>query len=62
MTEHSFWWCLRHGRVEDEAGCAHADRLGPYETREQAAGALEAARARTQARDAQDAAEDDWRR
>lgn len=62
----SFWWCLTHGRVEggssDDAGCANMDRLGPYDSREQAEGALARARERTAARDAQDEAEDDWGR
>lgn len=56
----SYWWCLKHSAVEDDAGCAHTDRLGPYDTREQAAQALAATRARTDAEDARDAAEDDW--
>lgn len=60
----SYWWCLAHGRVEgsgtDDEGCANMDRLGPYDTREQAAGALDRARARTAEQDARDEAEDDW--
>jgi hypothetical protein len=60
----SFWWCLTHNRVEgsatDDSGCANMSRLGPYATEEQAAGALERARARTAEQDARDEAEDDW--
>ena len=60
----SFWWCLTHAGVEGSAsedlGCANLDRLGPYGTREQAAGALDRARARTAEQDAKDAADDDW--
>jgi hypothetical protein len=60
----SFWWCLSHGRVEgsstDDSGCANMDRLGPYGSHEEAAGALERARARTAEQDARDEAEDDW--
>ena len=60
----SFWWCLTHGAVEgsatDDSGCANMDRLGPYDSREQAAAALERARARTAANDARDEAEDGW--
>ena len=60
----SFCWCLKHGRVEgsstDDSGCANMDRLGPYATQDEAAGALERARARTAAQDARDEAEDDW--
>lgn len=58
----SYWWCLNHSRVEDDHGCAHTDRLGPYDTPDDAAQALARARARTEAEDARDAAEDDWGR
>ena len=58
----SFWWCLTHNRVEgsstDDSGCANKDRLGPAATHEEAAGALERARARTAAEDARDEADD----
>ena len=59
----SSWWCLTHARVEgpDDEACANMDRLGPYDTREQAAGALDRAAARTAEQDARDAAEDRWR-
>jgi hypothetical protein len=60
----SFWWCLQHGRVEgsayDDSGCANMSRLGPYDTEEQAAQALDRARARTAALEAEEEAEDDW--
>ncbi|QGU05081.1 hypothetical protein [Corynebacterium comes] len=36
------------------------DRMGPYDTREEAAHALEAAAARNAAADAEDNSEDDW--
>ena len=59
-----YWWCLTHSRVEgspnDDDGCANVDRLGPYASQEQAAGALDSTRARTAAQDAKDEAEDDW--
>lgn len=58
----TYWWCLKHARVEDQDGCAHADRLGPYDTEQEAAEALAKARERTAARDAEDAGEDDWGR
>ena len=61
----SFWWCLTHGHVEgseqDNAGCANMDRLGPYDTREQAGSALTRTWARTAEQDAREQAEDDWR-
>lgn len=60
----SFWWCLNHGTVErsggDELACAVIDRLGPYDTFEQAERALESTAARTAAQDARDEADDDW--
>ncbi len=39
-----FWYCLTHRAVETDSGCAHAERLGPYEEREAAEAALERAR------------------
>jgi hypothetical protein len=60
----SFWWCLTHAAVEgsatDDSGCANMDRLGPYSSQEQAASALDRARARTAENDARDEAEDSW--
>ena len=43
----SYWWCLNHSRVEPDAGCAHAERLGPYSTSEEAEQALERAHERS---------------
>ena len=56
----SFWWCLKHGRVEEGDGCANNERMGPYESQERAAGALQRAAERTAAEDARDKAEDDY--
>lgn len=47
----AYWFCLNHHRVEPEEGCASKDRLGPYETEEEAARALEEAAERTKAWD-----------
>ncbi len=58
----AYWWCLKHERVEDESGCAHTDRLGPYATQQEAQDALATARRRTEEQDARDRAEDDWGR
>ncbi len=55
----AWYWCLDHQRVEPEEGCANYRRLGPYATKEEAAGAIELARARTEEWDAEDRAEDD---
>ncbi|HEX6338619.1 MAG TPA: SPOR domain-containing protein [Jiangellaceae bacterium] len=55
-----WYWCLDHQRVEAGEGCPNDRRLGPYEDRERAERALEIARERTEAWDAEDAAEDAW--
>lgn len=55
-----WYWCLDHERVEPSEGCPNDRRLGPYESREQAERALEIARERTEAWDAEDAAENNW--
>ena len=52
-----YWWCLTHARVEEGPGCPNKERLGPYTSQEQAAGALERTRARTAAEDARDRAD-----
>ena len=56
----TYWWCLTHNRVEEGGGCPNMQRLGPYDTREQAETALDRTRARTAAQDARDEAEDSW--
>lgn len=55
MSDDQPWYfCLHHLAVEPSTGCANAERLGPYATHEEAEGALERARARTEAWEAQD--------
>ena len=49
-----WWYCLRHMSVEPEEGCAHAERLGPYDTEDEAADALHRAAERTAAEDKRD--------
>lgn len=56
----SWWYCLKHGTVEEEHDCALGDRLGPYDSREAAEQALASARQRTADEDARDKADDDW--
>lgn len=56
----SWWWCLTHSRVEEQDACAHSERLGPYDTREQAQGALAAVAERTARLDAEDEADERW--
>ena len=47
----SYWFCLNHHAVEGPDGCAHKDRLGPYDTEEEAARALEKVQERNEAWD-----------
>ncbi|MBK9740601.1 MAG: hypothetical protein IPO93_14115 [Actinobacteria bacterium] len=47
----SYYYCLVHQRVEPEAGCANAERLGPYATEAEAEGALALAKERNAAFD-----------
>jgi len=51
MTEGQWYWCLVHHRVEPYDGCPADDRLGPYASREDAAGALDRAQERNEAWD-----------
>ncbi|GAA0461792.1 hypothetical protein ACFQ2B_23075 [Streptomyces stramineus] len=46
-----WYYCLKHGTVEEGPECRAADRFGPYATREEAAHAMETARDR----------EEEWR-
>jgi hypothetical protein len=56
--EPQFYFCLNHREVEDGAGgCANEFRLGPFDTREAAAGALELARQRTEQWEAEERAD-----
>ncbi len=36
-----YWYCLKHHAVEGEAGCRNQDRLGPYESEDEASHALD---------------------
>ncbi len=47
----AYWYCLKHHTVEPTEGCPNKERLGPYDTETEAAGALEKAAARTEAWD-----------
>jgi hypothetical protein len=53
----SWWWCLRHGAVEEGEGCPNKDRLGPYPSREQAESVITRTTERTEREDARDAEE-----
>jgi hypothetical protein len=42
MTETTrYYFCLKHHSVEGAEGCPAGDRLGPYDTEDEAAHALE---------------------
>ncbi|GIL29964.1 hypothetical protein [Actinocatenispora comari] len=54
--EPRFYWCLRHQRVEDDATkCPARFLLGPFETRQAAADALQQVHERNDEWDAEDA-------
>jgi hypothetical protein len=55
-----WWWCLRHKTVEQGPGCPNMERLGPYDTEQEAAAAPDRTAARTAAEDARDEADDSW--
>ncbi|MFF4405732.1 hypothetical protein ACFY2W_33140 [Streptomyces sp. NPDC001262] len=44
-----YYYCLKHGTVEEGPECRAADRFGPYGTREEAAHAMETAQERNEA-------------
>ena len=57
MSDGNWYYCVRHGTVEQAEGCRATDRLGPYPDRETAANAMELAHQRTEREDRRDA---DW--
>ncbi|MGQ0587811.1 MAG: hypothetical protein ACT4PK_11530 [Gammaproteobacteria bacterium] len=42
----SYWWCLDHKQVEQGLGCGSTTRIGPYDSQQQAASALDRVRQR----------------
>lgn len=50
-----WYYCLTHHRVEGEDGCPNIERMGPYETEAEAAGAPARAAERTKAWDEDEA-------
>jgi len=54
MAAEKWYYCLRHQRVEPELGCAHRDRLGPFDSPDEAATALQRAQARNEAWEAEE--------
>ena len=51
MSDEKFWFCMTHREVEGKDGCKPADRLGPYDSADEASRALEIAAERTRAWD-----------
>lgn len=47
-SDRKWWYCLRHNTVEFGPGCPDRVRLGPFETEDQAAAALQRAAARNE--------------
>ncbi|MFD6055211.1 SPOR domain-containing protein [Agromyces sp. NPDC060279] len=56
--EHRFWYNMRTGEVEQGFVSPSADRVGPFDTRQEAEHALEKLRANSEKWAAEDAAED----
>ena len=50
----TWYYCLEHHRAEPHDGCPNSERLGPYETQDEAEHALELAAQRTAAFDEED--------
>ena len=50
----NWYYCLVHQQVEPEAGCANAERMGPYVTEAEAALAIQKASERNESFDADD--------
>lgn len=46
--DQDWWFCLKHMKVEHGPGCPGKDRMGPYGTESEAAGALAQARRRNE--------------
>ncbi|HEX2903231.1 MAG TPA: hypothetical protein VHO01_07200 [Jatrophihabitans sp.] len=57
--EGTYWYCLDHHAVEDFTGCGSKNRIGPFDSEDAAAHALETIAAREQRYDAEDAAWND---
>lgn len=50
-SDEKYYFCLKHHTVEGADGCKAADRLGPYDTAEEASRALETVQARNESWD-----------
>jgi hypothetical protein len=56
--EKTYWFCVKHRAVEPFEGCGSQNRIGPFDTSEQAAQALDTIADRERRYDAEDAAWD----
>lgn len=54
----AWWWCLEHKAVEEHLGCGSTTRLGPYDSPQVAAGALERVGTREKEQQAKDREEE----
>lgn len=48
MSEGTYWFCMTHHAVEKWDGCPNEDRLGPYDTAEEASRAMETVKERNE--------------
>ena len=55
----TYWYCLDHHRAELFEDCNSKNRMGPYNTRDEAEHALQTLHEREEKYDAEDAAWDD---
>lgn len=61
MAGGPWFWCMKHQAVEPKDGCAERHRLGPYDTREEAARAVESVAEREERLTAEDRAWEEGR-
>ena len=62
MADPEYYYNTETGEVEEGRQSSWMDLMGPYATREEAAAALDKAKARNEAADAEQKAWDDWNR
>lgn len=60
--ERKYWYNSVSGQVEYGLVSPGVDRIGPFDTQEEAAHAMETLRKRSEDWDVEDAIDDDWRR
>jgi hypothetical protein len=56
--EGTYWYCMKHHRVEGYHGCPNSDRIGPFATEVEAEHALETIAARERKYEAEEKAEE----